>query len=208
MTKARVIKKIFCILAKIGIILLTVGVLLSATVVIINAAMIHAGSMRLKEMSELKGDSVDCVLVLGAGLKADGTPSHMLEDRIKVGVEAFNATDADYILMSGDHSDEYYNEPAAMKKYALEMGVPEDKILTDGKGYSTNESLLRADKIYNFDNIIVVTQEYHLYRALYIADMCDIEAVGVSADLRPYQNQIMREVREILARVKDFFLFS
>ncbi len=206
MTKVRAIKKMLGILAKLGIILLTLAVLLSATVVIINAAMIHAGSMRLREVSELNGNGVDCVLVLGAGLKADGTPSHMLEDRIKVGVEALNATGADYILMSGDHSDVYYNEPLAMKKYAMEMGVPEEKILMDGKGYSTNESLTRADKIYNFDNIVVITQEYHLYRALYIADMCDIEAVGVSADLRPYRNQIMREVREILARVKDFFL--
>ncbi len=151
-------------------------------------------------------DDIDCIIVLGAGLKADGTPSHMLEDRIKVGVEVLNATDARYILMSGDRSGEYYDEPAAMRKYAEDMGVDPSKILVDNSGFSTYESMTRLKEIHGFDKVVVITQKYHLYRALYIAESSDIDAVGVSADLRPYRNQFMRDIREILARVKDFFM--
>ncbi len=153
-----------------------------------------------------KKEGIDCVLVLGAGLKSDGTPSHMLEDRIKVGVEVMEAIDADYILMSGDRSGEHYDEPAAMKKYAEDLGVDPSKILIDNSGFSTYESITRAEDEYGFDKIVVITQKYHLYRAIYIAEDCGIDAVGVSADLRPYRNQFVREIREVLARVKDFFL--
>ena len=149
---------------------------------------------------------IDCIVVLGAGLKADGTPSHMLEDRIKVGVQVLNSTGAEYILMSGDRSDEYYDEPAAMKRYAEDMDVDPSKILVDNSGFSTYESMTRVIQEYGFDNVIVITQKYHLYRALYIANDAGIDAVGVSADLRTYRGQIARDVREILARVKDFFM--
>ncbi len=153
-----------------------------------------------------ENDDIDCIVVLGAGLKADGTPSHMLEDRIKVGVDALNRTGVDYILMSGDRSDKYYDEPAAMKKYAEEMGVDPSRILIDNYGFSTYESITRVKSEYGFDNVVIVTQKYHLYRALYIAEDCGIDAVGVSADLRAYRGQFVREIREILARVKDLFM--
>ncbi len=153
-----------------------------------------------------KQEDIDCILVLGAGLQRDGTPSHMLEDRIKVGVAVLYATSADYILMSGDRSGDYYDEPAAMKKYAYEMGVDPSKILIDNSGFSTFESITRVKDEYGFDNIVVITQKYHLYRALYIAEDCEIDAVGVSADLRPYRNQFIRDIREVLARVKDFLM--
>lgn len=153
-----------------------------------------------------KADDIDCVVVLGAGLQSNGKPSHMLEDRIKVGVEVLNQSGADYILMSGDKSGEYYDEPAAMKKYAEEMGVDPSRILIDNKGFSTFESMTRVKDEYGFDKVIIITQKYHLYRALYIAEDAGIEALGVSADLRPYRNQFVREVREILARVKDLLL--
>jgi vancomycin permeability regulator SanA len=130
----------------------------------------------------------------------------MLEERIKVGVGVLNRTGANYILMSGEKSGEYYDEPAAMKKYAEEMGVDPSRILVDNKGFSTFESMTRVKDEYGFDNVIVITQKYHLYRALYIAEDAGIEALGVSADLRPYRNQFVREIREILARVKDLLL--
>ncbi len=153
-----------------------------------------------------KRDDIDCVIVLGAGLQSNGQPSHMLEDRIKVGVEVLKATDADYILMSGDRSSIYYDEPAAMKKYAEEMGVDPSKILIDNQGFSTFESITRVKDEFCFDSVVVITQKYHLYRALYIADDCGIDAVGVSADLRPYRAQFVRDLREVLARVKDFLI--
>ena len=147
---------------------------------------------------------IDCIVVLGAGLKADGTPNHMLEDRIKVGVDVLSHTGADYILMSGDRSDEYYDEPAAMKKYAESLGVDPSKIIIDNEGFSTFESITRVKEKYGFDNVVIVTQKYHLYRALYIAENSGIDSVGVSADLRTYRKQIIYSLREILARVKDF----
>ncbi len=156
------------------------------------------------DLPEMEG--IDCIIVLGAGLQRNGQPSHMLEDRIKVGVEALNATDADYILMSGDRSSDSYDEPAAMKKYAEEMGVDPSKILIDNFGFSTYESITRVNDEFGFDNVVVITQKYHLYRALYIAEDCGIDAVGVSADLRPYRNQFIRDIREVLARVKDFLM--
>ena len=155
--------------------------------------------------ADLKADGkVDCVIILGAGLQSNGQPSHMLDDRIKTGVEVFNSIDADYILMSGDRSGEHYDEPSAMKQYALSLGVDEDKILLDGQGFSTFESISRVKDEYGFESIIIITQKYHLYRALYIAEQYEIEAVGVSADLRTYRGQIYRDLREMLARVKDF----
>ena len=149
---------------------------------------------------------VDCVIILGAGLQSNGQPSHMLEDRIKVGVEVFNSIDADYILMSGDRSGEYYDEVGAMKKYAINIGVDENVILLDGQGFSTYESISRLKEIYGFDNVVIITQKYHLYRAIYIAEQYDIDAVGVSADLRTYRGQTYRNLREMVARVKDFIL--
>lgn len=155
--------------------------------------------------AELSVDGkIDCIVILGAGLQSNGQPSHMLEDRIKTGVEVFNTVDADYILMSGDRSGEHYDEPSAMKQYALSLGVDEDKILLDGQGFSTFESISRVKDEYGFESIIIITQKYHLYRALYIAEQYEIEAVGVSADLRTYRGQIYRDLREMLARVKDF----
>ncbi len=164
------------------------------------------GEIYSNALSIEDADNIDCIVVLGAGLKSDGTPSHMLEDRIKVGVDVMMATGIKYILMSGDKSGEYYDEPAAMKRYAESLGVESDRILIDEKGYSTYESMTRVKDEYGFDRVVVITQKYHLHRALYISRCYGVDAVGVSADLRGYRGQSVREIREILARVKDFFM--
>ncbi len=201
-------KGFFSILAKVAVLFLTAVILLGATALIISAAMCDSVSDSVfVSPSKLDGSvKYDCVIVLGAGLKNDGTPSHMLEDRIKVGVETMKALGCDKILMSGDRSGEHYDEPAAMKKYAEDIGVESSKILIDGYGFSTYESIMRAKSEFGFDNVVIITQEYHLYRALYIANSAGVDAVGVSADLRPYRNQFIRDMREILARTKDFFI--
>lgn len=181
-----------------------IAIMLILTVVVISVAIVDSTDGDVVEVSDIS-ETYDCVLVLGAGLQSDGSPSHMLEDRLKIAISIFNAADADVILMSGDRSGDSYDEPAAMVKYACENGVAPDDILVDNEGFSTYESIVRARDVYGFDKIIVVTQEYHLYRALYIADKNGVEAVGVSADLRTYRGQSMRDLREILARAKDFF---
>ena len=192
------------ILIKLASIILAVCLLVAFGVLIINAAMIDATDDMIFEVSELGGESVDCVVILGAGLKADGTPNHMLEDRLKVGIEVAKAVGAKYILMSGDDSGIYYNEPAAMKKYAMEQGVPESQILLDGQGFSTYESITRLSDVYGFDSVVIITQEYHLYRAMYMIKRMGAEADGFGTDYREYFLQIKRDIREYFARCKDF----
>lgn len=163
--------------------------------------------------------SFDCILVLGAGLRDDGSPSHMLYDRVLTAVELYGAlsdgtadsadsaespASATPLVMSGDHTGDY-NEPAVMKQTAVDLGVPSEVIFLDHEGYSTYESIWRVREIFGAERVLIVTQEYHLYRALYIARTLGLDAYGVSADKRAYRKQTYREVREMLARYKDFF---
>jgi vancomycin permeability regulator SanA len=130
----------------------------------------------------------------------------MLLDRVKVACSLYKAAgDADLpLLMSGDHTGDY-NEVGVMKSLAVDMGVPSEQVFLDHEGYSTYESLYRARYVFGVRKIVIVTQEYHLHRALYIARELGIDAVGVSADLRPYKHQVRYEAREHLARFKDLF---
>ncbi len=148
-------------------------------------------------------EDVDCILVLGCLVKADGTPSDMLADRISVGVTLYENGTSPKLLMSGDHGQKEYDEVNTMKSCAIDAGVPSADIFMDHAGFSTYESVYRAKEIFGADKIVIVTQEYHLHRALYVADALGIEAYGVSADLRTYAGQTKRDVREVLARIKD-----
>lgn len=149
-------------------------------------------------------EDYDCILVLGAGVR-NGKPTPMLNDRLQESVFLYKTNASNRILMSDDHGQKNYDEVNAMKKFAISKGIPTSHIFMDHAGFSTYESLYRAKEIFQADKIIIVTQEYHLYRALYIANELGIEAVGVSATKKDYSGQFMREMREILARVKDFF---
>ena len=146
---------------------------------------------------------MDCILVLGCKVKDDGNPSHMLEDRLRRGVELYKAGTAPKLLMSGDHGQDEYNEVGTMKKYAVDAGIPSSDVFMDHAGFSTYESLYRAKEVFGVKKVIIVSQEYHLYRALYIAEQMGIEAYGVAADYRTYSGQTSRDIREILARCKD-----
>ena len=144
-------------------------------------------------------------IVLGAKVHPGGRLSDMLRDRMETAIALYHAGAVDQLLLSGDGNGEW-SEVKYMKLYAMEKGVPEDAILTDPEGFSTYESISRAKEIYRTDRLIVVTQKYHLYRALYIAESLEMDARGVSADLDIYSGQLYRDLREILARVKDFVL--
>ena len=154
----------------------------------------------------LAAGEYDCILVLGAGVRADGSPSEMLLDRVTVACRLYEtAGEADVpLLMSGDHTGDY-NEVGVMKKLAVEKGVSSEQVFLDHEGYSTYESIYRAKYVFGVKKMVIVTQEYHLHRALHIARELGVEAVGVSADLRPYRLQTRYEAREILARFKDMF---
>ncbi|AOT73098.1 SanA/YdcF family protein [Geosporobacter ferrireducens] len=146
----------------------------------------------------------DCILVLGAGVRGE-KPSHMLEDRLLQSISLYEKGVSDRLIMSGDHGRKEYDEVNVMKQFAMDAGIPSKQVFMDHAGFSTYESLYRARDIFQAKKIIIVTQEYHLYRALYIARALGIEANGVASDLRLYAGQEYREVREVLARVKDFF---
>lgn len=156
-----------------------------------------------KEKIEKETD-IDCILVLGAGVK-NNKPTHMLEDRILEGIELYNDKITTKIIMSGDHGRKEYDEVNIMKNYAKERGVLSEDIFMDHAGFSTYESIYRAKEIFEAKKIIIVTQKYHLYRALYIAQVLGIEAYGISSNLRVYTGQIVRDIREIIARNKEFF---
>ena len=191
-------------LKKALITLVCLGVFGVAVLTAINVYMVSAVSDRIistEEASELS--DIDCIVVLGCLVREDGTPSHLLEDRIKRSVELYHAGASPKIIMSGDHGQSDYNEVATMKAYAIDGGVPSEDVFMDHAGFSTYESVYRAKEIFGADKILIVTQEYHLYRALYIAEQLGVEAYGVAADYRKYSGQIKRDLRELLARVKD-----
>ncbi len=189
------------------IVLASLAFLGAAVVFGINAWVVHSGGRYILTPEEAATLSdVDCILVLGCGVWDDGRPSHMLEDRLKRGVSLYKDGAAPKLLMSGDHGRTEYDEVNTMKNYAIEAGVPSEDIFMDHAGFSTYESMYRAKDIFCAEKIVIVSQEYHLYRAIYTARALGIEAYGVAADYRSYSGQLYRDIREILARDKDFFV--
>lgn len=150
-----------------------------------------------------KLQNIDCILVLGAGIWGD-KPSPMLEDRLLEAISLYKDNICSKLIMSGDHSKYNYDEVNVMKDYAIKKGIESENIFMDHAGFSTYESIYRAKEIFGAKKIIIVTQKYHLYRALHIANKLGIEAYGVSSDPRQYTGATYRELREILARNKDF----
>jgi len=146
---------------------------------------------------------IDCIIVLGCNVKSDGVPGRMLTDRLETGIALYKAGVAPKLLMSGDHGTVEYNEVGAMKKYAEEAGIPSEDIFMDHAGFSTYETVYRAKEVFCADKVIIVTQEYHMYRALHIANSLGVEAFGVCAPEKEYAGQWYRDLREVLARVKD-----
>ena len=151
----------------------------------------------------LKIGEFDCIIVFGAGVWGD-KPSPMLEDRLKEAISLYKNNVASKILMSGDHGTKGYDEVNIMKQYAIDAGIPSEDIFMDHAGFSSYDTIYRAKEIFKAKKVIVVTQKYHIYRTLYIANQLGIEAYGVNSDSREYRGQTYREIREVLARNKDF----
>ena len=144
-----------------------------------------------------------CALVLGAKVHEGGRLSDMLRDRMDTAISLYESGKVGKLLLSGDGRGEW-SEVKYMKLYAMEKGVPEEDILLDPEGYSTYETMQRARDVYGLEYIVAVTQRYHLYRAMYIARDLGMETRGASADLDIYAGQLYRDLREVLARIKDF----
>lgn len=197
MTKRK--KAVICVIS----VLFIFGVVTGIYALCVNSYIKNREKDKIFTVDSVSG-GYDCIIILGCGVKDDGRPSDMLYDRIITGVELYKKGIAPRILMSGDHGRTDYDEVGTMKKYAVDMGVPEDAVFCDHAGFSTYESMVRANKVFGIENAVVVTQSYHLYRALFDAESFGIDAYGVSADVRRYLGQTNRNIREIIARNKDF----
>lgn len=187
------------------IVLLSAGLFMLAAVLIINVHVRASTEGRILAPGEAASVDADCILVLGAGVREGGKASPMLEDRLVQGIELYNGGLSNRLLMSGDHGRKGYDEVNVMKQFAMDRGIASEHIFMDHAGFSTYESLYRAGEIFKAGKIIIVTQKYHLYRALYIAGKLGLEAYGVPSDPRRYAGQELRDLREAAARVKDYF---
>ena len=173
-------------------------------IILINAYMIVVTKKLILNKDKITKDNIECIVVLGAGIR-NGGPSPMLEDRLLTAIELYNSGVTNKILVTGDHEYADHDEVNVMKNYLKEHGIPSENIFMDHAGLSTYDSIYRASKVFKTNRFIIVTQKYHLYRALYISKALNINAYGVSATKREYVNQRKRDIREVAARVKDFF---
>ncbi|MCF7906379.1 YdcF family protein [Patescibacteria group bacterium] len=150
-------------------------------------------------------ESKNIAIVFGAGIKANNEPSDILADRVEVAVDLYNSKKVKKILMSGDNSTVYHNESFVMKEYAVNLGVDEDDIILDFAGFNTYSTCVRAKKIFNISSAILVTQDYHLNRALYLCNNVGVDSIGVDSDLRKYILQFKFSFREIFAFIDSWF---
>lgn len=175
-----------------------------------NAAAILTTQDDIVDQQAAASFDADAIIVLGASVYPDGTPSGILQDRLDDGIALYFAGAASKIIMSGDNGTESYNECWAMKQYAISQGVPSEDVFCDHAGFSTYETMYRARHVFGADRVVIATQTYHLYRAVYDAQGVGMEAIGVPSDYGEYVNQSWYDIREVFARTKDFFqvLFS
>ncbi|NBJ16504.1 MAG: hypothetical protein FNP40_13275 [Dehalobacter sp. 4CP] len=183
--------------------LLAITVILLGSMLMINNYVERVGTKYIGDVDHVP--EVDAILVLGAYVFPDGTASSMLADRLTVGYELYQQGKAPKILVSGDHGRTDYDEVNAMKRFLLEKGVKGQNVFMDHAGFSTYESLYRARDIFLAKKVIIVTQEYHLKRAVFVARSLGLEAYGVASDRHDYgQAMAYYQIREIAARNKDF----
>lgn len=138
-------------------------------------------------------------VVFGARVWDDGTPSNTLYDRVLTAVELYRAGRVRKLLMSGDNPSPEYNEPGAMKKTAMELGIPEQDIILDSAGSRTFDTCFRAREIFEVKKAVLVTQEFHQARALYLCNGLGIDSVGITANRRRYDGERYWTVREFFS---------
>ncbi len=180
----------------------SLGIIGLIMVCLINDYMLESTK---KLLNPNKLEKVDCILILGAGIE-NNKPSFMLKDRLDKGIELYQKGVSNKILMSGDHGRIDHDEVNVMKNYAIEKGVPASSIYLDHAGFSTYDSIYRAKYIFGIQKMVIVSQKYHLPRALYLSNMFQIDAYGIAAEEIDYAGNQYREIREVLARNKDFVL--
>lgn len=180
-------------------IIIAAGLVLGIT----NAIVVSAANSRIVPQKDAK--KADVIIVLGALVWSDGQPSYMLQDRLDVAYELYQAGAAPKILVSGDHGTKEYDEVNNMRKYLEGRGVLTENIFMDHAGFDTYATMYRARDVFMVKSAIIVTQRYHLYRAVYLANSMGLDIQGVACDRYKSQYQLYYDARELLARSKDFF---
>ena len=191
--------------------LLVLGVLCLAVAILfvsVNARVIRSSSPRLISADAATNlENVDCILVLGSSVQPNGTLNRVVRERVDTALALYESGVSERLLMSGDHGKVNYDEVNAMKQYCVDKGVNLDVIFLDHAGFNTYDSIYRAKAIFGVQKMIIVSQEYHLYRAVYIANKLGIEAYGVAAE-QEADTALITNLRESVARVKDYFSCS
>ena len=187
-------------MGRLAMLALALAALLTAALLRIDAEVASTGARRIVSAEQAR--RADCILVLGAQVRQDGTVSAMLQDRLDVALALYRAGVSDRILVSGDHGTEYYDEVNAMRDYLIEQEVPPEHVFMDHAGFDTYDSLYRARDVFLVRSCVVSTQGFHLQRALFIAEELGLEAEGVDAALRSYGRGAYYRVREVFARTK------
>ena len=194
----RCLRALACVvLAALAVVVVANGVTVATT-----RGQVHTVPQLADELAEAPADAV---VVLGASVYANGRPSDILADRLEVAVDLYKAGAARAIICSGDNRSSHYDESDAMKAYCVSLGVPSEDVYVDHAGVTTYDSMYRARYVFGAERIVVATQAYHLYRAMFSADQLGMEVWGVPTDKGAYHNQVSYSLREVMARTKDFF---
>lgn len=185
--------------AKRALVLLAITACGAAAIAVCNVVVTADAAARVTEAGS--ANRADCILVLGAGVWATG-PSPVLEDRLETALELYRAGKAPRILVSGDHGRPDYDEPGAMAAWLEARGVPPEHVFLDHAGFDTHSSMVRAREVFGVERAIVVTQRFHLARALYLGSAAGMVVQGVAADRRPYERARWYGARETVSRAR------
>lgn len=166
--------------------------------IVIPPAIVLRGKFMIYRTAD-DAEEASVAIVFGAGVWPSGQPTDMLEDRLLTAQELYNQGKIQKILVSGDNRTSHYNEPQAMLNYLVSIGIPEDDVVLDYAGRRTYDTCYRAHEIFGVENAILVTQGYHLPRALFLCNHFGVQSAGISATKRSYVDNARYEIREILA---------
>jgi len=186
--------------------LIVFGLIIAVFIVTVNGVVIGT-TQAYVFTSENEVPKADVYMVLGAYVFPSGNPSTVLRDRLDTAIDVANNEDIKFLL-SGDHGQIEYDEVNNMKAYLIEQGIPQENIYLDHAGFSTYESMYRARDIFEVDSMVVFTQDFHINRSVYLARNMGIDAYGVPSDKHFYYKILKYQVRESLARVKDFMMVN
>ena len=189
---------------KIVLIILGIFLFLSLMTLFINIYMVNSTKNQIIDINDVvEINDVDAIIILGCRVDGD-SPSLMLAKRLDKGIDVYNKLHTKIIVSGNGNKDE--DEVSVMKEYLLTSNINPNDIYLDYEGFTTYDSIYRAKEIFNAKKIVIITQEYHMYRAIYLANKLDIEAVGVVANDIPQKFIMLKNIiREVLSRDKNFF---